>query len=358
MLLRTQLKSTQSLTSCLLRTFSTVKLNMNHMKLLREKTGAPIGECKDALTQAMTSVTSGVEQEILDFATDFLRKKGIATASKKAGRAATEGLVGLIVSSDNKAAATVELNSETDFASRSSQFQNLVGTVTQVVLNQSTSSQDLDMEVVRALPVTKLNVADTILEAVTAIRENLQLRRAAKLSVQNGVIGFYMHNAAEAQEGQPEGFKVGRTACLVALESTAEDKDALQDIGNKIAMHIVAAQPKFLNKESVPESVLQHEKDILIEQAKTTGKAGQFMDKIVQGRLNKFYEDFVLLEQKYMITEDNKPPKISQLLKDVSKELGAPVSITGYVRYAVGEGLQQAQKQSFADEVQSKLSGN
>ncbi len=296
------------------------------VKELREKTGAGMMECKKALTE-----TAGdLEQAI-----DFLRKKGLSVAEKKAGRVASQGLVGVVVDGQN--GAIVELNSETDFVARNAEFQSFLSDVLTVAV-----AQKGDMDAIKSADMNGKTVADTLTALIAKIGENMTLRRAGFTSVENGVVVPYMHTAIVPNQG-----KIG---VLVALESTA-DQAKLNEIGKKIAMHVAAAAPRFLSIADVDAETLAHEKGIYEEQAKTSGKPANIIEKMVEGRIRKFYEEVVVLEQAFIMDPDK---KVKDIIADASKELGTPVELKSFVRFGLGEGIEK-KEEDFAAEVNSCL---
>ena len=285
------------------------------VKELREKTGAGMMECKKALNE-----TNGD----LEAAIDWLRKKGLSVAAKKAGRVAAQGLVG--VKADGKKGAIVELNSETDFVAKNTEFQDFLNRVVDTVLT------DGDLEAEKA----------ALTNLIAKIGENMSLRRTQALSVNNGVVASYMHSQ------QAPG--LGKIGVLVALESAAP-ADKLAEVAKQVAMHIAASAPKFLDVASVDPDAVAHEKAIYSEQAKASGKPEAIIEKMVEGRIRKYYEEVVLMEQAYIMDPDK---KVKDILADASKNLGTPVELTGYVRYALGEGIEK-KNEDFAAEVNAQL---
>jgi elongation factor Ts len=293
------------------------------VKELREKTGAGMMDCKKALGE----VAGDLEQAV-----DWLRKKGLAAAAKKAGRVAAEGLVGL--ASEGKSGAAIEVNSETDFVARNEQFQGFVTTVAKLALSHG--------EDVEALKSAKLPSGETVSEELTrmvaTIGENMSIRRAARLSVGSGIVASYVHN--QVAPG------LGKIGVLVALESTA-DQAKLQALGRQIAMHVAAAHPQALDVGSVDPQSLDRERDVLREQARASGKPENIIEKMLEGRLRKFYEEVVLLEQVYVVDGES---KVKDVVAKAAKEFGAPVALTGFVRYQLGEGIAR-ETTDFAAEV-------
>ncbi|MEX1147053.1 MAG: translation elongation factor Ts [Sphingomonadales bacterium] len=296
------------------------------VKELREKTGAGMMDCKKALNE-----TGGNIEE----AVDWLRKKGLSTAAKKAGRAATEGLVGLAVSGDGKSAAVVEVNAETDFVAKNDMFKDFVRQIAELAL-----ANDGNAEALRTAgyPNENRTVDEQLTHMIATIGENMSLRRAAALSVKAGVVTSYMHN--DVADG------LGRIGVLVALESDAP-ADKLQELGRQIAMHVAAMNPQALDASSLDEEAVARERDVLSEQARASGKPEEIIEKMVEGRIRKFYEEVVLLEQAFVMDPDT---RINKLLEARGKELGSPIRITGFVRFGLGEGLDK-KEEDFAAEV-------
>jgi elongation factor Ts len=298
------------------------------VKELREKTGAGMMDCKKALGE----VAGDIEQAV-----DWLRKKGLAAAAKKAGRVAAEGLVG--VASEGRSGAAVEINSETDFVARNEQFQGFVGTVAKLVLTHGD-----DVEALKAAKLPNGQpVSDELTRMVATIGENMSIRRAARLTVAHGVVATYVHN--QIAPG------MGKIGVLVALESTG-DQAKLQALGRQIAMHVAAAHPQALDVDSVDPKSLDRERDVLREQARASGKPDNIIEKMLEGRLRKFYEEVVLLEQVYVVDGES---KVKDVVAKAGKELGAPVALTGFVRYQLGEGIER-ETTDFAAEVAAQAS--
>ena len=285
------------------------------VKELRDRTGAGMMDCKKALAENAGN---------LEQAVDWLRKKGLAAAAKKAGRVAAEGLVAVV--SGDKKGVLLEVNSETDFVARNDQFQGFVSAAAQQALGAG------DVE---ALKNAKLadgqTVAEKLTHLVATIGENMNLRRMASVSVKDGVVATYMHNATVPN--------MGKIGVLVGLESTG-DKAKLAALGKQIAMHVAAANPSSLDIKSVSQAELDRERAVLSEQARASGKAEEIIAKMVEGRLRKYYEDVVLLEQLYVIDGES---RVKQVVEKAAKEIGAPVTITGFARMALGEGIAKEQ---------------
>jgi elongation factor Ts len=294
------------------------------VKDLREKTGAGMMDCKNALTAAEGDIEGAI---------DWLRKKGLAAAAKKSGRVASEGLVG--VSAGGREASVVEVNAETDFVARNDGFQAYVRDVAKLALTSSA-----DMESLKQMPYPSgRSVAEELTHLIATIGENMSLRRAAKLAVNHGVVATYIHNALA-----PE---LGRIGVLVALESTG-DQEKLNALGRQIAMHVAAAKPDVLRIEDVDQTALARERSILVDQAKASGKPEAIIEKMVDGRLRKYYEEVVLLEQVYVIDGET---KVAKVVENAAKDVGAPVTLTGFVRFALGEGIEKPEGDDFAAEV-------
>jgi elongation factor Ts len=284
------------------------------VKDLREKTGAGMMDCKTALTE-----TNGD----MEAAVDWLRTKGLAKAAKKAGRVAAEGLIG--IAEDGRRAAIVELNSETDFVSRNAQFQSLVKSVAAAALK---TGGRLD-EVLAAPLSGGKSVEEAVTGAVATIGENMTLRRAAVLSVDEGVVASYVHAAAAPG--------VGKIGVLVGLKS-AGDAGKLTALGKQIAMHIAAASPLAVSVDRLDPETVSRERSVFAEQARESGKPENIIEKMVEGRLRKFYEEAVLPKQVFVIDGER---TVETVLKDAAQEVGAPVAITDFVAYRLGEGIQK-----------------
>ncbi len=295
------------------------------VKELRDKTGAGMMDCKKALTESDGEMEAAI---------DWLRKKGLSKAAKKADRVAAEGLVG--VKSDGKTGAVVEINSETDFVARNEQFQKMVGEITDLALS---AGGDLDKLLGAKMSDSPMNVEDYVKEMVATIGENMTVRRTAALSVDEGVVSAYVHN--KSADG------MGKIGVLVALESSG-DSEKLGDFGRQLAMHVAAASPLALTPQELDSGVIDRERAIYLEQAKASGKPAEIVEKMVEGRLRKeFFQQVVLLQQTFVI--DGKAT-VEQAVKASEKTIGAPVKIAGFMRYALGEGIER-QDDDFAAEV-------
>ena len=299
------------------------------VKQLRDKTGAGMMDCKKALTETDGAVEAAV---------DWLRKNGLAQAARKAGRTAAEGLIGVAPAPGR--AALVEINAETDFVARNSDFQAVVRQVAAVALD---CQGDLERLSAASYPGTGRTVADEITNLVATIRENIRLRRTAVLSVPTGVVGHYVHMAAA------EG--LGRLGVLVALESNAP-AERLKRPARELAMHIAAASPQAVSRESLDPAAVERERAVLAEQARAEGKPEKIVEKMIEGRLRKFFQEVVLLEQTWVIDGES---RVKSILDALASELDAPVAVTGFVRYQLGEGIERESK-DFAAEVAAQLS--
>ena len=293
------------------------------VKQLRDKSGAGMMDCKRALTEAGGEIEAAI---------DWLRKKGLATAAKKAGRIAAEGLVA--AATDGGKGIIIELNSETDFVARNTDFQELVGAVARVALG---TNGHLD-SVAAATTADGRTVSDRITDLIGEIGENLVLRRTAAVSVGRGTVSSYIHNAAAPG--------LGRIGVLVGLESEA-DSDALDEFGRKLAMHIAAANPSWLSRDDVDAASIEREHEILREQARSEGKPEQIVEKMVEGRMRKYFEEVCLLDQTYVIDGES---RVSAAVEAAAAELASPVTVAGFVRYQLGEGVERAET-DFAAEV-------
>jgi elongation factor Ts len=292
------------------------------VKDLRESTGAGMMDCKAALTESDGDMQAAI---------DWLRKKGLSKAAKKAGRVAAEGLIGAVTAATK--GVLVEVNSETDFVARNEQFQGLVKMIAQVALEVGA-----DVEKIKAAKVGNVTVETAIADAIATIGENMTLRRAASLEVGKGVVSSYVHNAVV------EG--AGKMGVIVALESTGKT-DELAQFGRQLAMHVAAANPLALDPAGLDPALVRREKDVLADKYRQQGKAEKVIEKIVESGLKTYYKEVCLLEQAF-IHDSGK--SVAQAIKEAEGKIGAPVSITGFVRYALGEGIDK-QETDFAAEV-------
>ena len=304
------------------------EITASQVKELREKTGAGMMDCKKALIETAGDFETAV---------DWLRKKGLAAAAKKAGRVAAEGLIGLAL--DGPRGALVEVNSETDFVARNEQFQAFVRQAATLALE---AGGDLDA-LSRAATPGGATRGDELARLVGTIGENLILRRTAALSVDQGVVAGYVHNQVEPG--------LGKIGVLVALRSSG-DGAALAELGRKLAMHVAAAAPSAIDKDGVDPALLNREREILAEQARASGKPEDIIAKMVEGRLRKYYEEVCLLEQTYVIDGET---KVAKVLDQAAKDLGGAVTVVGMVRFLLGEGVERAAS-DFAAEVAAQLS--
>jgi len=298
------------------------------VKELREKSGAGMMDCKKALAE-----TDGD----MEAAIDWLRTKGLATAAKKSGRVASEGLVAFAV--DGTKGAVIELNAETDFVARNTEFQEFASTLAGLAL----AAGDLEALTAADYPDTGRNVAEELTHKIATIGENMSLRRMAAVSVGSGAVVSYMHNATAAG--------LGRIGVLVALESSAA-ADVLEPLGKQIAMHIAATAPASLSVDDLDKDMVQRERDVLIEQAKASGKPQEIAEKMVEGRMKKYYKEVVLLEQVSVIDGET---QISDVVAKAGKDAGAEIALTGFVRFNLGEGIEK-EETDFAAEVAAQLS--
>ena len=303
------------------------------VKDLREKTGVGMMDCKKALAE-----TDGN----LEAAVDWLRAKGLSKAAKKADRAAAEGIVAIALAANH--GTVVELNSETDFVARNADFQKAAGSFAKLALHASDHQALLDSV------HEGQKVSDAVTQLIATIGENITLRRSAKLSVQNGVVAAYVHAKVDGAD------HLGRIAVLVALDSTG-DKAALESFGKKVAMHIASANPLALSETEIPAERVEREKTVLLEQIKedpkAQGKPQQVLDKMLEGRMRKFFEESVLTKQAFVLNPDQ---TVEAAVKEAEKAAGAPIKIAGFVRFAVGEGVEKRQD-DFAAEV-AAMTGN
>jgi elongation factor Ts len=298
------------------------------VKELRERTGAGMMDCKRALDDM---------QGDLEGAVDWLRKKGLAAAAKKAGRIAAEGLIG--VAAKGPAGAVVEVNSETDFVARNKDFQAFVRAVSELAVG---GDGELESLLRTPYPGTGRSVEEELTYLISTIGENLVLRRVKRLAVGEGLVATYVHNTL--------GPGIGRIGVIVALASSAP-AEPVAALGKQLAMHVAAASPLYLDIASVPAAALERERNVLVEQARASGKPEGVVERMVEGRLRKFYEETVLLEQIFVVDQET---KIAKVVEHAAREAGAPIRVTGFARFALGEGIDR-QRTDFAAEVAAQL---
>ncbi|WP_292060726.1 MULTISPECIES: translation elongation factor Ts [unclassified Brevundimonas] len=304
------------------------------VKELRERSGVGMMDCKKALVETNGDIEAAI---------DWLRAKGLSKAAKKADRVAAEGLVAVAVREDGKGevASAIEFNAETDFVARNDLFQAAAKEFAQLGLHHD------GVDAIHGATLENgKTVQDEVTNLIATIGENMQLRRAARLSVGEGVVSTYVHNAVSPN--------VGRIGVLVALEG-AGDKDALREVGRKIAMHVAATAPLALDTSDLDPAAIEKERAVLIEKAKEEGRPENMIEKIVEGQINKFQKDVVLTKQPFVMDPD---VTIEQLVANTGKELGSTLKLAGFVRMALGEGVEKVETPDFASEVASMTGGN
>jgi len=300
------------------------------VKELREMTGAGMVDCKNAL-----AATDGN----IEKAQEFLREKGLASAAKKSGRIATEGLVMSFVSDDGARGAIVEVNSETDFVGKNQDFRTFVEHVAKLAMHSPVSAIE---EFLEESWISKeyTTIKEALTNKIAVIGENLSIRRKHVFVKQGGgAIVAYIHGG-------------GRVSVLIELECD-KDSDALVEAGKNLAMQIAAMNPKFVQRGDVPQDFIDKEREILKQQALNEGKPEKIVEKMVEGRLTKALTDFCLLEQEYVKDGDL---TVAKYLEAVGKEIGSPVSVKHFVRYETGEGLEK-KEENFAEEVSKAMQG-
>jgi elongation factor Ts len=298
------------------------------VKELREVTGAGMMDCKKALQENEGDIQASQ---------DWLRTKGLAAAAKKAGRIAADGLIAVIC--DGKSGAVVEVNAETDFVARNEQFQNFAAAVSSIALTAGSDIEDIKAA---DYPESGRNVADELVQMISTIGENMSLRRAGVLATDEGVVSSYVHAAIAPG--------LGKIGVIVALSSTG-DSEKLAGLGKQFAMHIAASAPQSVSVADLDPDAVARERAVLTEQAKESGKTDEIIDKMVEGRLRKFYQDVVLGEQTWVIDGET---RVSKILSQAAEDIGAPISVAGFVRFALGEGIEK-EKEDFAAEVAAQV---
>jgi len=307
-----------------------MSISASLVKELREKTGAGMMDCKAALTETKGDIEAAI---------DWLRKKGLSKAAKKAGRVAAEGLIG--ISTDGTKGSLVEVNSETDFVARNEQFQEMVTKITSLA---GSVKGDVAALLAASYPGKSHTVEEQVKELIATIGENMSVRRAAVLEVSEGVVGSYVHG--QVAPG------LGKIGVLVALESSGKNTAELEALARQIAMHIAATNPVALDIEGVPAEVLEREKAILAD--KNQGKPPQVIEKIVASGMKSYAKDNCLLDQSYI----HDPSKsVSQAVKEAEGKAGGPVKLAAFVRYGLGEGIEK-KEDDFAAEVAAAAGGN
>ena len=307
-----------------------MSISASQVKELREKSGAGMMDCKKALAENNGDMEAAI---------DWLRAKGIAKADKKSGRTAAEGLVG--VAAEGNKAVVVEINSETDFVARNDAFQDLVRGVAAVALS---TDGTVDAVAAATYPATGKSVADSVTDAVATIGENMNLRRSKLLAVEEGVVASYIHNSVATG--------LGKLGVLVALKSSG-DQNALSAIGKQIAMHVAATNPLAVTSADVDAGVADRERAIFIEQARESGKPDNIIEKMVEGRMRKFFEEVALMSQSFVINPDL---TVEAAVKQAEADAGAPITVAGFVRFQLGEGVEK-EESDFAAEVAAAANG-
>lgn len=301
------------------------------VKELREKTDAGMMDAKNALVECNGDMEAAV---------DYLRKKGLAKAAKKSGRTAAEGLVAVTANANNTEAAILEVNAETDFVARNQQFQDFAAKAAQLSLGANGSVDALASAAYGDGKTTQ----DYLTSMIATIGENMSLRRCAKLGVSQGYVSSYVHNAIAPN--------LGKIGVLVALESAAP-ADKLATLGKQLAMHVAAAAPQFLDSASVDPAVMEREKNIQRETALASGKPADIVEKMLEGRMRKYYEEICLTEQAFIMDPDT---KVSAVVEKAAKDAGSAIKLVGYIRYSLGEGIEK-EVTDFAAEVASVVNG-
>ena len=306
------------------------EITASMVKELREASGAGMMDCKTALNENDGNMEAAI---------DWLRTKGLAKAAKKAGRVAAEGLVG--VASGGTSGAVVEVNSETDFVARNETFQAMVTDISAIALNTGDAHETL---LAADYPGADKSVEAHVQEMVGTIGENMTVRRSKTLSVSDGVVASYVHS--QVTDG------LGKIGVLVALQSTG-DKEKLEALGRQLAMHVAATNPLAANVDSLNPEDIERERAVLIAEAKESGKPDEIIEKMVEGRLRKFYEEVVLTSQVFVIDGET---RISKVLENAADDVGAPIELIGFARFELGEGVDKGEEADFAAEVAAAVS--
>jgi elongation factor Ts len=301
-----------------------VEITASMVKELREKTSAGMMDCKKALIESNGDIET---------ASDWLRTKGLSAAAKKSGRIASEGLIGIAVNDSN--GALIEVNAETDFVSRNKDFQDFVSTTASLALKSDGNIETLKSQ---AYPETNRNVLEELTHQISTIGENMSLRRVKCINVQKGFVASYMHNTLTPT--------LGKIGVLVALSSEAEI-DFLKELGKQIAMHIAATNPLSLSKDTLDSTEIEKERKFLSEQARESGKSEDIIEKMLEGRMKKFYEEVCLMEQTFVIDGES---KIKDIIEVATKKCGKSIEISDFCIFVLGEGIDK-KGDDFAAEV-------
>ena len=300
------------------------------VKELREKTGAGMMDCKKALGENDGDVEASI---------DWLRTKGLATAAKKAGRVASEGLVGIAI--DGAKGAVVEINAETDFVARNETFQDFVTTAANIAL---TTGNDVDALRAAPYPGEERTVQEQLTHMIATIGENMSIRRVQTLSVDKGVVSSYIHTALAPG--------IGKIGVLVALETEADAAKA-DAFGKQLAMHVAAAKPQSISRDDMDQEVVDRERAIFAEQARESGKPAEIVEKMVEGRIRKFYEEACLVDQTFVIDGES---KVSKAIEAAGKDAGGSMTLKGFSLFVLGDGIEK-EEEDFAAEV-AAVAGN
>jgi elongation factor Ts len=306
-----------------------MEISAKLVKELRDKTGAGMMDCKRALIEMDGDITA---------ASEYLRKKGLMDAAKKSSRTAADGLVAISISSNRKTASIIEVNSETDFVARNEKFQGIVSSIANVALECDSVDQILEAK----FPGADKTVREEIDLLISVVGENMNLRRCKRVSSKNGVVSAYVHGAI-----QPGMGKIGVLVCIECDGDVSSDQ--ADEVGKKIAMHIAAANPSYLCSKCVPQEIIDKEREIVIAQAKDSGKPENIAEKMAEGRVKKFFEENALLDQIFVI--DGKT-KVADFLENFNKEHNVKLSISSFVKFVLGEGIEKRES-NFAEEVRS-----
>ena len=302
-------------------------VNAALVKKLRDKTGAGMMDCKKALVESKGDIEEAI---------DWLRKEGISGADKKSSRIAADGLVA--ISSSDKAISLVEINSETDFVSRNPDFQNFVKNISEIALE---SGSEIDL--LKKAPYSKdNNVSDFLTELIAKIGENIVIRRTASIETKNSIFSSYIHG--QVSEG------MGKIGVIISIESDG-DTDKIKNFGKQLSMHIAAAKPLSISSEDVDKKIIERERKILIEQAKSSGKAEDIIEKMVDGRIKKFFSEITLLDQTWVMDGES---KVSKIIESMEKELNCNIKIKEFNLFVLGEGI-EVEKKDFAEEVADQI---
>lgn len=344
------------------------KVDISLIKQLRDSVGAPMSECKNALQHAISQLNNNTtdKEQLIDAAIEYLRKSGKLAAAKKSTKTAAEGVIGIYVDNNNNTATITEINSETDFAAKNDKFIALAQSICNAITNNSNITGNITVDDINTINTNdNKTIQDTLTDTVTSLRENIVIRRSFRTQANaNQIISNYIHNSISSSSID-NNLKLGKSGAIIVLNTSSDvqltdgQKSKIQELGQKLCMHTVALSPLYVHKHDIPTDVLDNERSVLYESMKSvlSSKNEQQRQKIIDGKLNKYYEENVLTCQKFVVvSQDDKSQTVQQTINNLAKSLNIKdISIDSVTRYKLGETVEKVDKMSFADEVKSKM---